>query len=258
MKFSDIYKANNKAFTLVELSIVLIIIGLIIGGVLVGQDMVNAAKSRSTVAQLEKTQTAVNTFREKYGQLPGDYDLASANLSETTQDGDGNGSIYELAGLPVAAPTTVADGASTNEYSLFFAHLSLANLMSGAYDGSKTAVVPGSNFPKPKTGTGAMMVYSHTDGLNYCHIGLIETTAPEIVTAGVLRPDEAYAIDNKMDDGRPQLGIVRAKGGAVVEGAVVADNTSITAPACVTDATTAGEYKLAVLSQQCQLRVRLN
>jgi prepilin-type N-terminal cleavage/methylation domain-containing protein len=63
---------KNQGFTLIELSIALIIIGLIVGGILVGQDMINAAATRAQIAQIEKYQTAANTFYTKYGYLPGD------------------------------------------------------------------------------------------------------------------------------------------------------------------------------------------
>lgn len=62
----------RSGFTLVELSIVLVIIGLVAGGVLVGRDLIAAATIRSTISQIEKYKTAVNTFRGKYGYLPGD------------------------------------------------------------------------------------------------------------------------------------------------------------------------------------------
>lgn len=81
------------------MSIVLVIIGLIVGGVLVGQDLIRAAGVRATISQIEKYNTAVNTFRGKYGALPGDL-----NASVATQfgfaargpfagEGDGNGVI---------------------------------------------------------------------------------------------------------------------------------------------------------------------
>jgi prepilin-type N-terminal cleavage/methylation domain-containing protein len=67
-------RAYNRrdGFTLIELSIVLIVIGLIVGGILVGQNLINAAAIRAQVSQIEKYNTAANTFREKYGYLPGD------------------------------------------------------------------------------------------------------------------------------------------------------------------------------------------
>lgn len=61
-----------RGFTLIEMSIVLVVIGLIVGGVLVGQDLIRAAGVRATITQIEKYNTATNTFREKYGALPGD------------------------------------------------------------------------------------------------------------------------------------------------------------------------------------------
>src|SRR3984885_348580 len=71
-------KEKEKGFTLIELSIVLVIIGLIVGGVLVGQDLIRAAQVRATVTQIEKYNSAVNTFRGKYGALPGDLNAGTA------------------------------------------------------------------------------------------------------------------------------------------------------------------------------------
>ena len=62
----------KKGFTLIEMSIVLVIIGLIIGGVLLGRDLISAAAVRAQIAQIEKYNAAVNTFKGKYGYLPGD------------------------------------------------------------------------------------------------------------------------------------------------------------------------------------------
>lgn len=64
--------ALTAAFTLIELSVVLVVIGLIVGGVLVGQDLIKAAAIRATVTQVEQFNTAANTFFGKYGYLPGD------------------------------------------------------------------------------------------------------------------------------------------------------------------------------------------
>ena len=75
-------KINNliqqAGFTLIELSIVLVIIGLIVGGVLTGQDLIRAAEIRATIGQYEKYNTAVNTFRTKYNGIPGDLLAASS------------------------------------------------------------------------------------------------------------------------------------------------------------------------------------
>src|ERR1700735_2843794 len=64
--------AIKSGFTLIELSIVLVIIGLIVGGILTGQSLIDAAAQREQIAQIEKYNTAVRTFQGKYGYLPGD------------------------------------------------------------------------------------------------------------------------------------------------------------------------------------------
>jgi len=68
----------QQGFTLIELSIVLVIIGLIVGGILVGQDLIKGAEIRATVAQVEKYNSAVNTFRTKFNAMPGDIPQAAA------------------------------------------------------------------------------------------------------------------------------------------------------------------------------------
>jgi prepilin-type N-terminal cleavage/methylation domain-containing protein len=96
------HAGRMQGFTLIELSIVLVIIGLIVGGVLVGQDLIRAAEVRATISQIEKYNTAANTFLGKYGYLPGDIkDPDASNFGFISrhmqcQDGglgDGNGVI---------------------------------------------------------------------------------------------------------------------------------------------------------------------
>ena len=98
-------RARTEAgFTLIELSIVLVIIGLIVGGVLVGQDLIRAAEIRATITQVEKFNTAVNTFRDKYGAIPGDMNNGVAQTFGFTSrsglagQGDGNGLLDGEAG----------------------------------------------------------------------------------------------------------------------------------------------------------------
>ena len=69
MQLSPLTRNCPKGFTLIELSIVLVIIGLIVGGVLVGQDLIYAAKVRAQATQFERLKTAVYTFQGKYRKV---------------------------------------------------------------------------------------------------------------------------------------------------------------------------------------------
>jgi len=85
-----------KGFTLVEIAIVLVIIGLLIGGILRGQELINTAKVRSIISQQSSIQTAIFTFVDRYKVLPGDLTTAEAaivNSATTAASIPGNGVI---------------------------------------------------------------------------------------------------------------------------------------------------------------------
>src|SRR4051812_16635172 len=132
---------QNYGFTLIELSIVLVIIGLIVGGILVGQDLIKAAQIRATVSQIEKYQAAVNTFKAKYNYLPGDmpgteaqalgfFVLTGAAWDGTTGYGDGNGQIVAGASTNAGPPSFLY---TAGESTAFWRHLSDAQLIDGNY-----------------------------------------------------------------------------------------------------------------------------
>jgi len=139
---------KRNGFTLVEISIVLVIIGFIAGGILVGRTMIETAESRSVMSQMEKVQTAVTTFKIKYNCIPGDCSSASALSLGTSGNGDGFiGSIgvndMTFGCLTDSSNTACFTTTSANagltpfhihkgfgEIQYFWAHLSAANLIS--------------------------------------------------------------------------------------------------------------------------------
>jgi len=221
-------KLGNKGFTLIEMSIVLVIIGLIVGGVLVGRDLIIAASARSQITQIEKYNQAVNVFRGKYNMLPGDIDATTAAAfgfaaRGTLQgQGDGNGviegywsgnndnGVYEYSG----------------ETLMFWVDLSKVGLISGNFNTASASVDPGANItgtfianylPTANIGRGNYVyVWSGGinggNGINYFGISAITQLGRGLPDSGAtISVRQAYNIDNKIDDGLPQSGNVVAQ-----------------------------------------------
>lgn len=216
-------------FTLIELSIVLVIIGLVVGGVLVGRDLIASATIRSQIAQIEKYQQATNTFRGKYGALPGDLPSSVATQfnfiarGQHAGQGDGNG-IIEGVYQNLAAQNW-GFVAAVGETATFWVDLTTAGLMDGSFTlASSTAFTapdPIDNtttprlsdyFPRAKIGANSVYVLSDA-GFNYFGI----TTVTSMLISGVmynqsgLTVRQAYDIDTKIDDANPVTGRVFAK-----------------------------------------------
>ena len=203
-------KKNQTGFSLVELSIVLVILGLLTGGILGGQSLIKAAELRAVTTEFQQWQTAVNTFKQKYFALPGDFSDATRFWPADTLDGSGNGQI--TAG-------EVAD--EDEELFLFWQHLALAGLISGEYTGlagggGTAHVIPGENTPVSRYGGGwtattreggSTARYDYT----YKNAFLIGTaTASSLAQDPLLTPEDAWNIDTKFDDGMPGKGNVIA------------------------------------------------
>jgi prepilin-type N-terminal cleavage/methylation domain-containing protein len=117
---------NKNGFTMVEIAIVLVIIGIILGGVLKGQSMVEHQKLKSLKTTADTLAGAMNAYQDKYGALPGDDVLAATHLASSgctaAQIANGNGD-GKIAGA---------------ELYTFFSHLLCAGLITGSYDGTSS------------------------------------------------------------------------------------------------------------------------
>jgi len=203
---------KNKGFTLIELSIVLVIIGLIVGGVLVGRDLIVAAQVRKTGTLVEQIQTATMTFQNKYNCLPGDCANASSFFTGAT-NGDGDGNIYGLDGS--------SNPNSGNENVDFFLHLIAAKLindtrycfLNNTSCGSYYAMdywgltVP---FPVRAGGVIGLICLKPTTwnistpqpSANHALFFGTESTGG----TGILTPLVTFMLDSKFDDGMPMSG----------------------------------------------------
>lgn len=184
---------KQKGFTLIEIAIVMVIIGLLLGGVLKGQELINNAKIKSLYAMKDQLSSAYLTYYDRYNAYPGDDINAVTNVGSgatpAANPGDGNGLVTAAASgtaIGLDFGCTIADaGESCNAYR----HLRLANLISGE----------GAFNPKNPYG-GAVSVTHNT------HHGL---TTHWIQFQNI--PGEAGQIlDRKYDDGEFDTGSIRA------------------------------------------------
>ena len=273
------HRSVEEGFTLVELSIVLVIIGLIIGGVLVGQDMIKAAEIRSTVSQIQEYDTAANTFRDKYEYVPGDVAGAKATILGLTARsgaigrGDGNGLIQAAA----------ASGAASiylgYETALYWRDLNQMSLVAGSFDTASDALItsatPDTNklyMPEAKIKRGNLITVFASTGRNYYQITGVTAVAAGVYTlTAVLSPQEAMNLDQKLDDGRPLTGVVRAAySTSTVDGIQAKNNATASAyvassfTACVASDAASGTatdpYQVSTedysATPACQLRIR--
>ncbi len=205
-------KQKNSGFTLVELSIVLVIIGLLVGGILAGADLIKAAKLNKIINERQQIMTALNTFYLKYNCIPGDcYNISTYLSGETNGDGS------EILNTP-------ANGAVGEVYTAW-KQLAAAGLYPGNYTGADAGgahaygnSVAGVNVPASKaiSRTGYSFVYygvlsgnaSYYNGSFNNMIWFGSDVGGYYTSSGALKPVDAYNIDKKIDDGIPGTGKV--------------------------------------------------
>lgn len=247
----------QRGFSLVELSIVLVILGLLTGGILAGQSLIRAAELRTVTTDLQKYQTAIRSFQDKYMALPGDMTNATRfwgvravgtniacqqtiNSYDGTCNSDGNGQIDYIAG-----------DISLGERFLAWQHLALAGLIEGSYTGASGSTTSGAhlrgvNTPPSRLGD-AFFSLSHITSPQSGHANWFDgnygfnTLWLAGVSGRALRPDELWSIDNKLDDGKPATGYV-----------FTVKSTGSYAPGCTTtDVASTSEYAVTSNSKLC-------
>ncbi len=212
------YTAARTGFTLVELSIVLVIIGLLVGGVLAGQSLIRASELNAIITERDKFTTATYSFRDKYFGLPGDMidayefwgDSCGTNTTATSTGCNGNGDGILALNL----------GESLKAWE----HLARSGLIEGAYDGTgdgsvfgggminlkKSNIVP-SKFPQGFwiliDSTAANHVGEPASGIALQFGGF--ETSPLLYLQPSLTLGEAFNLDTKTDDGRANTGKIR-------------------------------------------------
>ena len=187
-----------QGFTLVEIAIVLVIIGLLLGGILKGQEMITQAKIKNVVADFSGISAAYYGYQDRYRAIPGDDAQAggagcAGGRWAGACPGNGDGQVagtYNNAGA--GCPATVV--ATTPETCKWWDHLRRAGFVSGTGGANPFNAVTGQIGVQTGDGAGAATLGGFS-GLIMCSANL---------------PDKiAIAVDTQMDDGVPATGTVR-------------------------------------------------
>jgi prepilin-type N-terminal cleavage/methylation domain-containing protein len=194
---------SRAAFTLVELSIVLVIIGLIIGGVLTGQQIIQNAKITNAVNAVQAYQAAFQSYSQNYGVLPGDDPSATRRFSGTTgfsTNGDGDGTLEG----------TYDSSTSTDESRLAWADLRAAGLVKNQVTSSSTAVQPTNPF----------------GGIYGFQTGAFSVFTTPVLCLNDVPAAAAQSLDTRLDDGVTDSGSIQANTSSATDAPTASSTTS--------------------------------
>lgn len=201
--------SRSHGFTLVEIAIVIVIIGLLVGGVLVGRDMMRSAEISSILGDVEAYTRAIEDFETKYGVLPGDIPDATgiwtacvdaAGPPVNNCNGDGNGTIDTIS-----------------ESIRAWQHMSLSGSLTSGFDGAIPAagdyLSPPNNVPEADISNAVYSLFFNPSGVSGRHeliFGRRDTTTTNDIlpSESVLTPIELQGVDRKIDDGLAGSGTV--------------------------------------------------
>jgi prepilin-type N-terminal cleavage/methylation domain-containing protein len=223
---------RQQGFTLVEMAIVLVIIGLLLGGILKGQELITSARVRNIADQNSGVQAAYYGFIDRYRQVPGDWGATNAAqaIPDVHHGGDGSGRL---------------DGQGFGEALALWEHLSKSGFIQGNYTGGTTAPTQNDVNLAPRNAfNGFLMLFSSSD---YFDTSSNPSEKLNLVLGSGIPVNVIAELDRKIDDGLPQSGVVRQ---AVTQGGQFG-NISQSKTACVDTGPTPDIWNIAANEQNC-------
>jgi prepilin-type N-terminal cleavage/methylation domain-containing protein len=193
-KMSKNMKAQS-GFTLIEIAIVLVIIGLLLGGVLQGQQLIENSRVRAAVNDFKGIPAATYSYMDRYKRLPGDDSGATAALRGTAWTGQTAGDADGTIDSAVFAATLFTTG-PTVEQLYFWQHLRAAGFIPGNATATGGAALPQNPF-------GGLTAVTNIATFNL-------PTGQNKVCMNNVPGSAASALDATLDDGNPQTGAFRA------------------------------------------------
>ena len=189
-------RRNQQGFTLIEIAIVLVIIGLLLGGVLKGQELITSARVRNLISQQDGIKAAFFGFQDRFRAIPGDYANATANITGVTQNGSGDGQIRRAGA-----------GTANDEHILMWEHLSRAGFINGSYTYAAWPPTPQS---APQNPYSMYLVLIYDDNFATGGNPAVGGTLKHNLKTGNQIPADIIAeVDRKVDDGLAHNGAFR-------------------------------------------------
>lgn len=260
------FLSQKSGFTLLEISIVIVVIGFIVGGIVVGDNMIKEAKIRAALAEYDSYVKGIAEFQEKYTALPGDMSNAESiwgsdslgtcpsiidatqTIKQATCNGNGNGRIGDSG-------TSGTFNNDTYEWLRAWQQLGNSGLVDGKFSGTYADAVNqyqvGTNLPASKyTGGGWTLLYYINSGSgtgtygpvsgHMLSFGKTDSDGTLMTYRALLPPVEALSIDTKLDDGKPGSGKIITMRTSILSDCTTNDSsqtnatykTSYTAAAC--------------------------
>lgn len=226
---------KQTGFALIEIAIVLLIVGLLLVAVLVGQELIQSARVRNLISMQNGITAAFFGFQDRFHASPGDYPLATTNISGATMNGNGNGRI-ESNGTPCGGADCQAQ-----ENIGVWDQLSHAGFINGTF--TWAATVSDATNPKSPFGIYLELIYDGVYGLAG------SSTMRNLKTGGQIPVGIIAEVDRKIDDGMPYTGAFQFSGYA--GNGTAPTEGSTTSPACTSAQTAQGIWNAANGSTNC-------